>query len=356
MNYLSLTAISLACLLFGCSGNKSQSPPAAAPDSAGAFILKKEAIAKNLILPAELHPLERTEIYAKVEGYVRELRVDIGDRVKRNDILVILDAPEVTANYARAYAELQAAQSQYRTSMDNYSRILNATREKGTVSESELESARNKMLSDSASLLSASSEADARAQLKNYLVIRAAFDGVITQRNVDPGTLVGGQKILLVLENISKLRVDIAIPEAYTSALLDTSSISFAVDAQPSRKYSASYARKSNQIDLKTRSELWEFNFVNSDLELKSGMYGNATIILHRSQPSFVVPYSAMVTNLERNFVIRLRDGKAEWVSVRNGIGLKDKIEVFGDLHEGDILITKATDEIKEKTPLLPRF
>ncbi len=356
MNHLSLTAISLACLLSGCSGNKSQSPVSSAPDSVGVFILKKEAITKHLLLPAELHPLERTEIYAKVEGYVRELRVDIGDHVKRNDILAILDAPEITANYARAYADLQSAQSQFRTSMDNYSRTLNATREKGTVSASELERARNQMLSDSGALMSARSEADARAQLKDYLVIKATFDGVITQRNVDPGTLVGGQKILLVLENISKLRVDIAIPEAYTSALLDTAVIFFSVDAQPSRKYSASYARKSDQIDLKTRSELWEFNYVNSDMELKSGMYGNANIILHRREPSFVVPYSALVTNLERNFVIRLRDGKTEWISVRNGISLKDKIEVFGDLHEGDLLITKATDEIKEKTPLLPRY
>jgi RND family efflux transporter MFP subunit len=355
MNHLSLTAISLACLLAGCSGHKSQPPVSVAPDSIGVFILKKEAITKNLLLPVELHPLERAEIYAKVEGYVRELSVDIGDHVKRNDILAILDAPEITSNYARAYADLLSAQSLYRTSLDNYSRIVNATREKGTVSASELEHARNQMLSDSAALLSARSEADARAQLKNYLIIKAPFDGVITQRNVDPGTLVGGQKILLILEDISRLRVDVALPEAYTSALLDTAVISFSVDAQPSRKYSASFARKSNQIDVKTRSELWEFSYVNSDMALKSGMYGNANIILHRSQPSFVVPYSAVVTNLERNFVIRLRDGRTEWISVKNGISLKDKVEVFGDLNEGNILITKATDEIKENTPLLPR-
>jgi membrane fusion protein, multidrug efflux system len=356
MNYLSLCALSMACLLSGCSGKKSQPPASAAPDSVGVFILKKESITKNLLLPAELHPLERAEIYAKVEGYVRELRVDIGDHVRRNEILVILDAPEVIANYARAYADLQSVQSIYWTSLDNYHRIINATKEKGTVSESELERARNQMLSDSSAFIAARSEADARAQLKNYLVIKAPFDGVITQRNVDPGTLVGGQKILLVLENISMLRVDVALPEAYTSAVLDSSVISFVVDAQPSRKYSATFARKSNQIDPKTRSELWEFEYVNSDMALKAGMYGNASIILHRSQPSFAVPYSAVVTNLEQNFFIRLRDGKAEWIPVRNGISLKDKAEVFGDLHEGDILITKASDEIKEKTPLLPRY
>jgi membrane fusion protein, multidrug efflux system len=356
MNYLSLCTLSLACLLSGCSGKKNHPAAYSVPDSVGVFILKKETVTKNLLLPAELHPLERAEIYAKVGGYVRELRVDIGDHVNRNDILVILDAPEVTADYARAYADLLSAQSVYRTSLDNYSRIMNATKEKGTVSESELERARNQMLADSSAFIAARSEADARSQLKNYLVIKAPFDGVITKRNVDPGTLVGGQKILLVLENISKLRVDVALPEAYTSTVLDSSVISFAVDAQPSRKYSATFARKSNQIDPETRSEIWEFIYVNSDMSLRSGMYGNANIVLQRSQPSFVVPYSAVVTNLERNFVIRLRDGKAEWISVRNGISLKDKAEVFGDLHEGDVLITKATDEIKEHTPLMPKY
>lgn len=121
--------------------------------------------------------------------------------------------------------------------------------------------------------------------------MRAAFDGVITQCNVDAGTLVGGQKVLLVLEDISKLRVDVALPEAYTSAVLDSSVISFTIDAQPSRKFSATFSRKSNQIDPETRSEKWEFVYINRDMELKPGMDGTAGIILHRGQPSFYVPY-----------------------------------------------------------------
>jgi membrane fusion protein (multidrug efflux system) len=70
-------------------------------------------------------------------------------------------------------------------------------------------------------------------------------------------------------------------------------------------------------------------------------MYGNASFNLQRSEPSFVVSYSAVVTNLERSFVIRVRGGKTEWIEVRNGISMKDKVEIFGDLHEGDQLISK---------------
>lgn len=333
--------------MFGCGENKNERTTTALADSVEVFTLKKDSVVKRLTLPAELYAWERAEIFAKVEGYVKELRVDLGDRVRRNDIMMIVDAPEVTANYAKANADLQAALSKYHTSLDHYKRILQASKEKGAVSESELERSRNQMLTDSANHEALKSSANAYAQLKNYLVLRAAFDGVITARSVDPGTLVGNSQPMLVLENLSRLRLRVAIPEAYTSALPETSTIHFSVDAQPSKKYTGTLARKSNTIDEKTRTEMWEFEVPNGDEELKSGMYGSASFDLKRAGTSFVVPYSAVVTNLERNFVIRVRDGVTEWVEVKNGIAMNDKVEIFADLHEGDLLIAKANDEIR---------
>src|SRR5689334_2527116 len=102
----------LAVILLSCSEKKeiSNKPVSTEQvDSVKVFVLKKDSVSKALKLPAELHPWERTEIYAKVEGYVKELKVDIGDKVRKNDVLLILDAPEVTANYAKASADLQAA-------------------------------------------------------------------------------------------------------------------------------------------------------------------------------------------------------------------------------------------------------
>lgn len=346
-NRLTVITLSVVSLLSSCSEKNSEAISTVAKDSVEVFVLKKETVSKTLALPAELHPWERAEVYAKVQGYVRELKVDIGDKVRKNDVLLILDAPELTANYAKSSADLQAAQAKYHASLDTYNRVVNASKEKGAVSDSELDRARNQMLTDSSTYEAAKSGANAYAQLKNYLVIRAAFDGVITQRNIDPGTLVGtGKEPMFVLENIGKLRLRVAIPETYTSAIPESTSIAFTVDAQPSKK-SAKLARKSNQIDAKTRTELWEFEVNNPGKELKSGMYANASFILQRSEPSFVVPYSAVVTNQERSFVIRVHDGKTEWVDVRNGISMKDKVEIFADLQEGEQLVIKANDELK---------
>lgn len=338
----------LAGIIVGCTSKPDQRVTTTPIDSVAVFTLKKESVVKTLTLPVELHAWEKAELFARVEGYVRELKVDIGSRVKKNDVLLIIDAPEVTANYARASADLMAAASKYHTSLDSYQRMVAAAKESGAISDSELERARNQMRTDSSMQEAARSAANAYAQLKNYLILRAAFDGVITRRNVDPGTLVGNEtKPLLILENTKKIRVRVAIPELYTSAIPSTASLRFTVEAQPSKTYEAMLARKSGQIDATTRSELWEFEVSNNTNELKPGMYGSATFNLERAEPSFVVPYSAVVTNLEKQFVIRVREGKTEWVDVRGGITMKDGVEVFGELAAGDQLVVKGNDELR---------
>jgi RND family efflux transporter MFP subunit len=347
MNRSLLICIVLLYALSCAEKKSNENAIAVQPDSVKVFVLKKDSVSKTLKLPVELSPWERSEIYAKVEGYVSQLKVDIGDRVRKNEVLIVLDAPEVTANFAKASADLQAARSKYNTGRDTYRRMLQASKEKGAIAANELERTRNQMYSDSANFVSAQSGAAAYNQLRNYLQIRSAFDGIVTQRNVDPGTLVGkGQTPLLVVENLSKLRLRAPVPEAFTAAVPIGDRFDFTVDALPSEKYHARLARKSNQIEPKTRTELWEFEVDNAKAALKSGMYGSLDLTLERFG-SFVVPYSAVVTNLERSFVIRVKDNTTEWVDVRTGINVNDRVEIFGDLAEGDQIVTKATDEIK---------
>ncbi len=344
-------------LLASCTSRKEQAvvPPAA--DSVTVFALGMETVEKKIPLPATLQSKDRAELFAKVDGYVRALNVDIGSRVRKGDVLLVIDAPEVTADYARANADFLAAQARYHASRDTYHRTTRAAQEKGAVSDSELEQVKNQMKADSASYEAARSGANAYGQLREYLVIRAAFDGVITQRNVDPGILVGkSAQPMLVLENQRILRLRVAVPEAYTATVPESEHLAFTVDAEPTKTYQATLVRRSNEIDPRTRTERWEFEVVNSQGELKSGMYGTAQLGLRRKEPTFVIPTGAMVTTLERSFVIRVRDGKTEWVDVRAGVSLKDKIEIFGDLKAGDLIVARGTDELKPGTPVFLRM
>jgi len=352
---LALT-LAAATTIFSCAQTgKNNVTKSAAADSVAILILKKSPVLKKLTFPAELTPIEKAEIFAKVSGYIRELKADIGDPVRKGDILAVLDAPEVTSGNSQAKAEVQLAYSRKLTSTDQYKRITNASKVAGTISAGEMESSRNLMLADSSAYEAAKSRLNANSQLNDYLTIRSPFDGIVTQRNADRGTLIGSNssKPLFIVENVSILRLRIPVPEVYTTAISDTSVVNFTVDAMPGKIYNATLSRKSGSINLTNRTETWEFIFPNKEKYLKPGMFANAMIRLGREELSFMVPASAVVTTLEKKFIIRLTDGVAEYVDVKTGFNQNDKLEIFGAIKEGDILVNGATDEIKPGTKLI---
>ena len=351
--------ISFALLISGCKQKDKQvAIKKAGADFVAVFILVKEPVNKQITFPAEMTSLERAEIYAMVSGYIKALKADIGDRVQNGQVLAVLEAPEYFSNYAQANADVQTARSKFLGSHDTYNRILSASKVDGTIAANELEKVKSLMMADSSSLEAAKSRLNSIAQMRDYLTIHAPFSGIITQRNVDVGALVGATnaKPIMVVENNSSLRLRVPVPEAYTAAIPDTSFINFTVDAQPGITYKASLSRKSGSLNLTNRTEPWEFIYRNKDNQLKSGMFANATIKLERKENSFVVPSSAVATNLEKRFVIRLKDGMTEWVDVKNGITMDTKTEIFGNLAIGDTILVRATDEIKENTKLFPKF
>lgn len=342
--------IPVLLIMLSCSQEKpvEQKPE----DIKTAFSLIKQEVSKTMQLPAELLPYEQAEINAKVEGYVHKLLVDIGDKVKKGDLLLVLDAPEVTAQYAEANAKYQEAEANYLASKDKYERIARAAKNQGVIAESEVINTRNQMQADSAAMVSASSTARAYGQLRAYLSIRAPFDGIITKRLIDVGDFVGttGNSKLLTVERPDKLRLRVFVPESYVNSLPAGDSISFTTESVTNKSFKAKLARKSGSIDRDTRTELWEYEYQNKSGELKPGMYAMATLQLNRPSASFVVPFPAMVTTLEKKFVIRVKDGKAEWVDVREGISKADGVEIFGNLNEGDILLARGSEELKSGT------
>lgn len=318
-------------------------------DSVSVFSLNKVTIDKAISFPGELVPFERTEVFAKVSGYVSAIKVDMGDFVRAGQVVAILEAPEMLASYAQANAEVQTAKARFAGSQDAYNRIISASKVEGTIAIGEKEKIKNQMWADSSVLEAAKARLNAYTQLKDYLVIKAPFSGIVTQRNVDVGTLVGtsNSKPMLIIENTHKLRLRLPVPEAYISATPDNASTDFTVDAYPGVHFKAQLTRKSETLNLQNRTETWEFIYNNMDKKLKPGMFANATIQFKRSNPSFVVPSSAIVTTQEKRFVIRIINSKAQWVDVRNGFSFGDRIEIFGDLTEGDMIVARGNDEIK---------
>ena len=343
---------SLLMLATGCKNKETGTVTLAdsRQDTLQAFIIRQQLVSKTVSLPSQLEPFERAELFAKIQGYVRKMNVDIGEKVKAGEVLAVIEAAEYNANLSQSISSAQATKAKYQSSRDAFERLLNAAKEPGAIAEGELVKAQNQMMADSAAYDAAKQTSNAYSQLNNYLFIKAPFNGVITQRNADPGDLVSSNnpKPLLVIENNSLLRLKVPVPETYTDAATGTKIIPFTVDAIPGNSFTATIYRKSNTIDLANRTELWEFLVKNEKGLLRSGMYANSKLSVSRKYPSLVVPYLAVATNLEKRFIIKYHNGKSEWVDVRNGITLDSTVEIFGDIMPGDTLLFKATDEIKQ--------
>lgn len=346
-------AIAITLFIAACSQQQKMEIPKS-EDIKNAFIIKKQAVSVTLNLPAELRPFDEAEIHAKVDGYVHSVLADIGDKVRKGQVLARIDAPEVAANSAQAVAKFQEAHAKYIASQDKYKRIQNAAKQQGVISASEVITAQNQMKADSAALESAQSASAAYRQLQEYLNIRAPFDGIVTSRTVNIGDLVGeaDKSAMFLVENPKKLRLRVYVPESQVGNLPANDTLNFEVDAIADKTYHAKLTRKSGSISRETRTETWEYEFDNSNGELKPGMYSTVKLNLNRPADSFVVPASSVVTSLEKKFVIRLKNRQTEWVDVREGISMKEGKEIFGELNEGDTILSRGSDEIKPGTTL----
>ncbi len=321
-------------------------------------------------LPGELLPYQRVAIHARVAGFVESVEVDRASVVKKGQLLAVLAAPEMDAQFAEAQARVQAIEAQRAEAeaklvavRSTWDRLKAAAATPGAIAADELVRAEKgvdaaralvKALEDSARAARASS--DAIGDLRSYLRIAAPFDGVITARHAHPGALAGPSGgPLLELEDVARLRLVVAVPEAEASGIARGAGVNFTVPAHPGRTFSGAVARITPSLDPKTRSMPVELDVPNTKGLLAPGMYAEVFWTARRPGSALLVPPTAVVTTTERSFVIRLRNGRAEWVNVTRGAPAGDLVEVLGALQAGDEIVRRASDEIREGTALQAR-
>ena len=325
-------------------------------------------VSRTVDLPAELQPYLTVALHAKVAGYVERVLVDRGSIVKRGELLAELTAPEMTAQIAEAAFKVQAseadrmqAEAQLGAAQSTYDRLRKAAETPGAVSGNEVVQAQKQVEAAQALVhareqASRAAQAAVRAQkdMEAYLKIEAPFDGVVTDRFVHPGALVGpgADPVLLVLQQVSRVRLVVPVPEEDVGGTVRGASIPFHVPAYPERTYTGTVARIAHALDPKTRTMPVELDVVNRDGTLAPGMYPSVKWPVRREHPGLFVPKTSVVTTTERTFVIRNRDGRVEWVDVKKGTADGDLIEVSGALRAGDKVVRRGTDELREGTPL----
>src|SRR5919197_2219531 len=322
-------------------------------------------VERTVKLPGEFQPYLAVPIVAKVSGFVRRTNVDRGSVVKQGQILATLEAPEMQAQIVEAESKAQAlelqraeAEAKLAAAQSTYERLKAASATPGVVAENDVvlaqktvEAAQSLVRSYENSIKAAQAQAQAVKELVQYLQIRAPFEGIITERNVHPGALVGpgaGSTPLLHLHQISRLRLVVAVPEALVGGIVKRARVPFTVPAYPGETFYGVVSRIAYALDEKTRSMAVELDVRNPDLRLSPGMYPEVQWPVRRPQPSLLVPPTSIVTTTERTFVVRVNNGLAQWLHVGRGARVGDLVEVFGPLKEGDTIVRRGTDEIRE--------
>lgn len=324
-----------------------------------------QTLEKMISIPADLTPYQGVNLNARVQGFVESIAVDRGSWVKRGQSLAKLSAPELRAQRLEAEAKLQAVRAQETeaeaktvAAQSTYDRLKAASATPGVVAghdveiaERTLEAARAHVNALKGSGGAAEAAVRAIAEMEGYLELTAPFDGVITERNVHPGSLVGPSTgPLLRIEQVSRLRLTVPVPETHVATIVRGTRVDFKVAAFPDQTFQGIIARPAHTLDMKMRSMLVELDVANPKLTLASGMFAEVQWPVSRAQTTLFVPTSAVVRTSERQIVVRVRNGVAEWVDVRRGEVNGDVIEVFGDLREGDVVVRRGNDEIRPGT------
>jgi RND family efflux transporter MFP subunit len=337
-----LLAYAFAGTLLGCP-NKSRDAEttsgSASTPTAEATVEVVPVVAKKLDasvhLAGELAAYESVEMHARASGFVQRVLVDRGSKVKAGELLVTITAPELSAQRAEAEAKLQGERG-------TYERLRAAAKVQGAVTDQELQIAEATMRADE-------SRVQSLRTMEQYLTVTAPFDGIITERNVHPGALVGPQSgvPMLRLEQVAKLRLTVPVPEVIAGEITAGVAATFTVRAWQGQTFHAVVQRVAHSVDVHTRSMPVELDVDNSDARLAPGMFADVVWPVTRSAPSLFVPASSIVTTTAKTFVVRLNGGVVEQVAVQRDAASADGlVAVFGDLHDGDVVAKRGTEEL----------
>ena len=363
-------ALSLLALT-GCRGKtRAQTTEKAAPAGPQTVEVVKvieQPLNVTLSLPGELTPYQTVALYSRVTGFVKTITVDRGSRVRAGQQLAALEAPELVAQRSEAQSKLQGAEAQLAAirakadaSASTYERLKAASATPGVVAGNDVVLAQKAVEADKSQIAAAEQNVEAARQalksvseIEGYLRITAPFSGVVTERNVHPGALVGptggpgmATPIVRIVES-NRLRLVIPVPEAYTAGVTNGTSLTFTVAAYPGQTFTGTVSRISQSVDVSTRTMAVELDVNNADGRLAPGTFCQVKWPVRRTAPSLLVPNGSIASTTGRTFVIRVRGGRTEWVDVKAGLSSGPLVEVFGDLQPGDDIAARGTDELK---------
>ncbi|PWU01221.1 MAG: hypothetical protein C5B53_03170 [Candidatus Melainabacteria bacterium] len=363
--------------------------------------VESKALFREDQLPGEIEAYQDVLIYPKIPGFVEWIGVDRGSVVKKNQLMARMYAPEYLArrnewlariSAAKAtlaaeesklgdlQAELNKRKANLLADQSTYQRVYTSSLVPGVIADNDVVQWSQSVEADRQDVNNAIQKVNAKAHevsmrrqeveaeekafdnfavFASYLQIKAPFDGYVTDRKMHVGSFVGPDGTgayppVCRIAQLDLLRIVAPVPEVDTAGVVPGSQVQFTVSAFPGRKFTGTVARISNKLDKETRTMPVELNYFNPNYAILPGMFCKVYWPTHERASSLFVPISAVVSTPLDTFVCVVRNNIIDWVSVRKGQIMKDQVEVFGDIKQGDMVAKKGSEELQEQSKVRP--
>jgi RND family efflux transporter MFP subunit len=308
------------------------------------------SLSAEIALPGNTQAFTDAPIYSRTSGYLKSWYFDIGAHVKKGQLMAIIETPEVDQQLQVAQADLKSAQANLdlaNTTSARYQNLLKTN----SVSKQETDVAMSDAAAKQAAVDASMANVRRLEQLQSFEKVYAPFDGIVTARNTDIGRLISaGQNTtpqeLFHLAAIGKIRVYVAVPEAYSSAIKDGGKAALTLDEYPGRSFEGTIARNSNAIDQSTRTLNVEVDVDNPKGELLPGAY----VFVHFKVPDHVaalmVPSNTLLFRAQGLQVGVVRNGRVQLVPVKIGKDAGATVEIASGLTANDAVILDPSDSL----------
>jgi RND family efflux transporter MFP subunit len=350
-----------------------------------------EDLSHGLVLTAEFRPYQEVDVMAKVAGFVKEINVDIGDRVSQGQLLATLEIPEMDddlrradaavvrarAEVTRAQDEQRRAESSYNIAQLSYERIAAVSEKRpGLVAQQEIDEAKSRGLVADAQVSAAKSAlAAAREQvnvnladmqrvktLMEYTRVTAPFPGVVTRRYADKGSMIqagtASQSQAMPLVKLSEntlLRLILPVPESAVPTVHIGQQVEVKVPTLK-RSFPGKVVRFAEKLSLATRTMDTEVDVTNPNLLLIPGMYAEVNLTLNERKAVLAVPMTAVDSDGRTGQVMVVTSNqRVEVRKVELGLETADRVEVRSGLSEGDLVVIGGRSSLQPGEEVRPK-
>ncbi len=311
------------------------------------------AAALEITLPANTQAFIDTPIYARTSGYLRHWYADIGAHVRRGQVLAEIETPELDQQVQQAQSDLLTAQANQNIAQiteERWKKLL----AKNAVSKQEADQALSDLSAKTSTLASAQANVRRLQQMQDFEKVYAPFDGVITARNIDVGSLIqagdsGSLKAeLFHLAATEKLRLFVPVPEVYAGNVHNGDRVAVTSDATPNEKFYGTIVRDSDAIDISSRTLNVEVDVNNADHKLRPGQYAFVHLPIPPSNASMTLPSNVLLFRAEGLQVGVVRDQRVALVPVKIGHDYGAKVEIIAGLSPRDQVILNPSDGLAQ--------